>query len=488
MTTPMTPAQMLKAYKAEGLTVKEYEGWERRCRCCPDSGPHQLSGPYIRGWGDVNGQLAHITGGGLGKRTVEQYIRDIILYDPALLTKCHTVVDPAGVVWLVAAGRANHAGKVGKNVRAHMLAADYSLTDDYDSRFRGGVADGNAFTYGDECIAASKMNAKQYESLVRVHAARARFHDWTGQESVGHGEVSSARTPADPNLDMGKFRRDVMARVKAGPGSTPAPEPPPVPATKPALEVAAATLTTFNLAAKAHKWQRDTWTARLPEIAKVLNATGSDILCLQEVGSMSYVKQIDKVLPGFKRAPGAGWPLYNRWRYIYVNPKTYLVLKSGLMTLNTIGSKHAAWALVQHITTGKTLFVTSAHLTAGSTSTDSKRLSEAHVLVTKTRKLNNLDAPVIHAGDFNSAGLVGSQVIIPAGFKDTIATADKATGKTLNSNPGWDISARRQYPNQKKGWHLDHIYAAVGIDTKTWTLTSVPKASDHDPITARFTY
>jgi hypothetical protein len=218
MATPMTPDQMLKTLQDEGLTVVEVPGWRERCRCCPDTVAHRPAGPFVRGWGDINGQLAHITAGGLGSRTVLQYIRDIINGDPGVPVKSHTVIpDEKRTVYLNSAGRCNHAGKVGGSVRSHMIAADFSTTDDFDNRFTGGTADGNAFTYGDECIAAKSMSADQYDTLVRVHAARARFHGWTGQESVGHGEVSNQRGKGDPNRHMGQFRRDVMARVKAGP-------------------------------------------------------------------------------------------------------------------------------------------------------------------------------------------------------------------------------------------------------------------------------
>jgi hypothetical protein len=230
MSTPMTPDQTLAAYKAEGLTVKEFPGWRTRCRCCPDGVAHRPHGPFVRGWGDVNGQLAHITAGGLGGRSVETYIKNIINGDPATPCKSQTVIAPDGAVWLNSTGRCNHAGKVGGTVRDHMRKADFSLADDFDNRFTGGSVDGNSFSYGDEVIAASAMNPAQYASLVKVHAARARFHGWTGQESVGHGEVSNQRGKGDPNLHMGKFRTDVMARVKVGTTTTPPkPDPPVVP-------------------------------------------------------------------------------------------------------------------------------------------------------------------------------------------------------------------------------------------------------------------
>lgn len=219
MSKPMTPDQMLTALRAEGLTVREYTGWRGRCRCCPSNVPHKTSGPYVRGWGDVNGTVVHITAGNLGSRSVETYIRDIINGDPEVPSKSQFVIAPNGDVWLNSVGRCNHVGTVGGSVRAHLTAADFSTSDDYDSRWRGTATDGNSFTYGIENIAASKMTAAQRESSVRVCAAIARHFDWSGQESVGHGEVSGQRTKADPNLHMGQFRRDVMARVKSKPNT-----------------------------------------------------------------------------------------------------------------------------------------------------------------------------------------------------------------------------------------------------------------------------
>lgn len=229
MAKPITADRMLEILKAEGLTVKEVPGWRDRCRCCPDTVPHREDGPYARGWGDVVGTLTHITAGNLGKRTPLQYIQDIINGDRNTPVKAHFVPDPDGVVWINSVGRCNHAGKVGAQVKAHLRLADFRLDDKHDDRFDGASADGNAFTYGIENIAAVSMTAAQREASVRINAAIARELGWTGQESVGHGEVSAARVYADPNLDMGKFRRDVMARVKAGTKPTaPTPDPTPV--------------------------------------------------------------------------------------------------------------------------------------------------------------------------------------------------------------------------------------------------------------------
>lgn len=224
MATPLTPSRLLAVLKAEGLVVREYTGWRDRCRC------HTLShedglGWAGRGWGTVNGIVNHITGGDLGTRTVPQYIRDIINGDPNLPCKVQLIVAPNGDAWLNSAGRCNHAGGVGSTVQAHMRAADFSLTDDYDDRFRGSSADGNAFTIGIEVITSKTMTAAAHATLVRINAALARELEWTGQESTGHGEISAARVWIDPGLHMGNFRQEVMAAVLGAPAPAPAPTP-----------------------------------------------------------------------------------------------------------------------------------------------------------------------------------------------------------------------------------------------------------------------
>lgn len=228
MATPLTPSALIAVLKAEGIVVREYTGWRDRCRC--HTGSHEDGVGWAgRGWGTLNGTVTHITGGDLGGRTVPDYIRDIINGDPDVPCKAQFVIAPNGDCWLNSAGRCNHAGWVGGRVDDHMIAADFSLSDNYDDRFRGDSADGNSFTMGIEQITSSAVTSAQRATSVKINAALARKFGWTGQESVGHGEISSARSFVDPGLDMGQFRRDVMARVEAGPGTPPEPVPAPAP-------------------------------------------------------------------------------------------------------------------------------------------------------------------------------------------------------------------------------------------------------------------
>jgi hypothetical protein len=214
MATPLTYSELYTALVAEGLTVVKERGSRKRCRCHLLS--HQRGGRTIRPWGPVYGTMVHITAGNLGRRTVAQYIRDIINGDRVTPTKAQLVVAPDGTVHLNSAGRCNHAGKIGAAALSATRAGRWSRRLTWQDK-RGSSVDGNTHFLGIECIAARAMTAAQRKACVLICAAHARAQGWDGNESVGHGECSSARSKADPNLDMGAFRSDVMARVKTKP-------------------------------------------------------------------------------------------------------------------------------------------------------------------------------------------------------------------------------------------------------------------------------
>jgi hypothetical protein len=206
--------QILRALRAEGLKVVEVPGSRGRCRC--HSGPHSNGGPLVRAFAPTGDVMVHITAGGLGGRSPLQYIADIINGDPSTPFKSQFVTDPEGVVYLNGAGRANHAGTCGSRAVAASRNQQLS-TEGYQGNLRGSDADGNTVWYGIENIAATSMTTAQRAASVRICAALSRLARRTGRGSIGHGEASNNRSYADPNLDMGAFRRDVIARVKAGP-------------------------------------------------------------------------------------------------------------------------------------------------------------------------------------------------------------------------------------------------------------------------------
>jgi hypothetical protein len=212
MATPLTYTALYNALVAEGLTVVKVKGSRARCRCHLRS--HQTEKIKIRPWGPVVGTMVHITAGNLGRRSVATYIRDIINGDRAVPTKAQLVIDPAGVVHLNSAGRCNHAGKIGRRAFNRAKDALWSTTKPYQDQ-RGHDVDGNTHFLGIEVIAAVSMNKAQRRSAMLACAAHARAQGWDGNEAVGHGECSDQRGKADPNLDMGAFRADVMEQVAA---------------------------------------------------------------------------------------------------------------------------------------------------------------------------------------------------------------------------------------------------------------------------------
>lgn len=212
--------EILRALKAEGLRVVEVAGARDRCRCHATSrypsGKHSAGGSPVRSFAPTGDVMVHITAGALGGRTPLRYIADIINGDPATPFKSQFVTDPDGVVYVNGVGRANHAGNVSSSSISASRAQALS-TQGYVGTMRGHDADGNTVWYGIENIAAQSMTTAQYDASVRICAAMARLSSRSGRGSIGHGEASDQRSYGDPNLDMGRFRRDVIARVKAGP-------------------------------------------------------------------------------------------------------------------------------------------------------------------------------------------------------------------------------------------------------------------------------
>lgn len=347
MSYPMTADQTLRAFKAEGIKVREYPGWRDRCRC--HEGSHERNERRNgNGWFDVVGQVAHITAGDLNGRSVESYIRDIINGDPNVPSKSQTVIAPNGDVWLNSTGRCNHAGKVGAGVRAALLGDRFSLNDAYDSRWRGGAVDGNSFTYGDEVITSKNMTTAQRASLVKVHAARAKFHKWDGRQSVGHGEISSARYPVDPGLDMGKFRRDVNTEMK------PTPKPPP-PYVRPTAGDQFARIGFWNLAAYDAVKGAKTIEARRLGMEAAVKAANLHVGGFCEIGNPArralWRYSMSKI--GLKSAQES------HGRGIFYNPKFASRLASGTWVLDADDAgdhAHTVWSIFK-IGGAKVMFV-----------------------------------------------------------------------------------------------------------------------------------
>lgn len=197
---PLTPDQLTAALDRFGVKYVEYPGWRTR----------GLSRAAQRGY-DPRGITIHITAGGLGSRSVSKYIDDILLYDPSVPDKCNAATAPDGTLYLIAAGRANHHLYYSAAGLSALSSGKMSLNGSV--AMRGSQQNFNTYSYGIENISAGPPNAAQRETSLRWAAAICYAHGWSGQEVVGHGELASDRGFSDPGIDMGAFRRDVMALV-----------------------------------------------------------------------------------------------------------------------------------------------------------------------------------------------------------------------------------------------------------------------------------
>ncbi|MFE5591436.1 N-acetylmuramoyl-L-alanine amidase [Streptomyces sp. NPDC056549] len=213
MAVPMTPDQWLKALREEGVTnIVEMPGWRTHNR-----------GQRGDGWGDVHATMVHHTAGEGPGLPAWCYNGSSELPGPL----CHDYLDRTGRLYLVGSGRANHAGMVAAN------AYEAVLNERSVHPAPGpDVRDGNAVSYGLECENSGAPGRAwpvvQYDTAVRVQAARCRFHGWSANSVWAHKEATT-RKPADPRLDMDDFRADVGERLRHAPSWNPGDKPVPTP-------------------------------------------------------------------------------------------------------------------------------------------------------------------------------------------------------------------------------------------------------------------
>jgi hypothetical protein len=133
---------------------------------------------------------------------------------------CQLAIRDDGTVVLVAAGRANHAGRGSGTTLAKVVSENYAgeLKPGSDD------TDGNAHFYGCEIeYSGSKPPTKAaYDAAVLMCAAICDAHGWTAQSVSSHREWT--RRKVDPGkVDMAAFRKDVAAALKKGPEKAPKP-------------------------------------------------------------------------------------------------------------------------------------------------------------------------------------------------------------------------------------------------------------------------
>ncbi|MBT2376670.1 N-acetylmuramoyl-L-alanine amidase [Streptomyces sp. ISL-111] len=211
MATPLTADRLLAALRAEGVTVVEHPGWRT----------HHRNHKGV--WGPVNGVMIHHTVSS-GSAASVALCRDGYASLPGPL--CHGVIDKAGTVHLISAGRANHAGGGDPAVLARVVAEDYGDRPPAPRAHDGsaGAVDGNARFYGFECVnlgdGKDPWPAAQLEAIGRASAAVCRAHGWSARSVIGHAEWSAAKI--DPRgFTMPSMRTRVATRLTTTPGSLP---------------------------------------------------------------------------------------------------------------------------------------------------------------------------------------------------------------------------------------------------------------------------
>nr|WP_202537341.1 peptidoglycan-binding protein [Streptomyces sp. SID8350] len=215
---------MLAALRAEGVTVVEHPGWRTHHR------------NHKGAWGPVNGVMIHHTVSS-GSAASVALCRDGYASLPGPL--CHGVIDKAGTVHLISAGRANHAGGGDPAVLARVVAENYGDRPPAPRAHDGsaGAVDGNARFYGFECVnlgdGKDPWPAAQLEAIERASAALCRAHRWTARSVIGHAEWSAAKI--DPRgFTMPSMRTRIATRLTATPGTPPKQPSKPSPPAKPA--------------------------------------------------------------------------------------------------------------------------------------------------------------------------------------------------------------------------------------------------------------
>lgn len=197
MTPPLKPRQIKELLRKFDVSFHGNLGWET----------HDRNGHGA--FSDINGVMIHHTGDDakddLDFRVLWNGRSDL----PGPL--CHVGIRDNGVVELMSAGRANHAGMGDGRVLGRVIAEDYGTAPPPPVRDN---VDGNARFYGAELMYSGthKPTDMQLESAVRWAAAICHGHGWTEKSVIGHKEWT--RRKVDPgNVSMSAFRILVKAEL-----------------------------------------------------------------------------------------------------------------------------------------------------------------------------------------------------------------------------------------------------------------------------------
>lgn len=194
MTLTKLPANLPKLLRDRGLTVVEVDGWEDRGR------------PASKGTFRPVGVLWHHTGSvdkagdPADDLAYARWLANVGRADlPAPL--CHLSISAEGVVYVIAAGRANHAG---------------------EARASGSVAegDGNSLYVGVECMNSGSQGwpAAQYAAMVTTGAVLMDVLGTSAEAQRAHRETSKTGKWDPGMVNMPDFREDIDEQHRAWAG------------------------------------------------------------------------------------------------------------------------------------------------------------------------------------------------------------------------------------------------------------------------------
>jgi hypothetical protein len=180
--------------RSVGITVREADGWRTRT----------ASGPF-----DPVGVMMHHTAA----------VGPGVLADIVANNKANFFVDRAGVLTVVAAGRANHAGKGAQRLLDDTRAGIAPTGTATERRLPDSIV-GNGHYYGFEDEnkgdGVQPWPPAQMDTMVRAATALCRRHGWTANRVVAHKEWTQ-RKPTDPTFDMNAFRTSVATALAPRP-------------------------------------------------------------------------------------------------------------------------------------------------------------------------------------------------------------------------------------------------------------------------------
>ena len=134
---------------------------------------------------------------------------------------CQFAIGGSGKLYIGDMDRANQAGRGSSSTLSKIRSENYP---GYTSEIEPGPddTDGNAWSYGVEICYPGTLPPKpaQYATAVRLGAMIVDLHGWSALSCFAHREWSDRKW--DPgHLSLVQYRKDVRARLLAGPGGVP---------------------------------------------------------------------------------------------------------------------------------------------------------------------------------------------------------------------------------------------------------------------------